>query len=92
MLVEATGLINDEQFGFRADRSSVAPILIMKTLLARASRAHQPFYMCCLDISKAYDNVNHEKLWELCNHMGISGDWLQCIQAIYSNGKVQRHR
>ena len=65
-LLEISHIIKDEQQGFRPDRSCTATILLLKTLMARARKEKQPFYLATLDISKAYDNVNHAKLWEIC--------------------------
>ncbi len=88
-LTEAARLIRDEQQGFRPDRSCTAAVLILKTLLARAAKKKEPFYMACLDISKAYDNVNHDRLWNICERMGIGGDWLKCIKELYKDNKIR---
>ncbi|MCP4159887.1 MAG: RNA-directed DNA polymerase, partial [Deltaproteobacteria bacterium] len=88
-LTEAARLIRDEQQGFRPDRSCSAAVLILKTLLARATIKKEPMYMACLDISKAYDNVNHQRLWEICEKMGIKGEWLDCMKELYKDNKIR---
>ncbi len=88
-LAEATHIIADEQQGFRPDRTCTAAILILKTLMARASKKEEPFYLTTLDISKAYDNVNHNKLWEICEKMGLTGAWLECMKELYKDCRIR---
>ena len=88
-VVEGSKIIGEEQQGFRVDRSCAAAVLILKTLMARANKNKKPFYLACLDIHKAYDNVNHKKLWEICEKMGLGGEWLKCVKELYNNGKIR---
>ena len=43
----------------------------------------RPFYVAYIDISKAYDTVSHEKLWEVLESSGITGTWLKNLQELY---------
>jgi len=84
-LVETTGIVSDEQQGFRTDRSCAAAIIMMKTIIARRMSQKSPFYMACLDISKAYDTVDYQRLWQICESMGITGRWLDNVKELYSD-------
>jgi len=42
-----------------------------------------------LDISKAYDSVNHKALWSICEQLGVKGTWLENVKALYSDNTLQ---
>jgi len=88
-LVEGTGIISDEQQGFRTDRSCAAAIIMLKPMIARRMREQRPFYMACLDISKAYDTVDHQRLWQICQSMGITGTWLDNVRELYTDTYIR---
>jgi len=88
-LVESTGIVSDEQQGFRTDRSCAAAIIMLKTIIARRMSQKRPLYMACLDISKAYDTVDHQRLWQVCELMGISGRWLDNVKELYSDTYIR---
>jgi len=84
-LGEGTGIISDEQQGFRTDRSCAAAIIMLKTMIARRMKDERPFYMACLDISKACDMVDHQRLWQICQLMGITGTWFDNVRELYTD-------
>jgi len=88
-LVEGTGIISDEQQGFRTDRSCAAAIIMLKTMIARRMKDERPFYMACLDIGKVYDTVDHQRLWQICQLMGITGTWLDNVKELYTDTYIR---
>jgi hypothetical protein len=56
---------------------------------AKFSASVRPVHLCFLDIEKAYDSVQHVKLWSRCAELGIGGRFLSTLQAMYS-GKQAR--
>ena len=59
-VVETNKLVSDEQQGGRKDRSCYSTILALKLKIARNKRGGKHMHIAYLDISKAYDTVNHE--------------------------------
>ena len=45
-------------------------------------------YMAFVDIDKAHDNVNREKLWRVLEDYGTEGRLLRTVQPLYENGKA----
>ena len=41
-----------------------------------------------IDIQKAYDSVNREKLWQILKQFGFSDIFIGCIQNLYTNDYV----
>jgi hypothetical protein len=56
---------------------------------AKSPASVRPVHLCFLDIEKAYDSVQHVKLWARCAELGIGGRFLSTLQAMYS-GKQAR--
>jgi len=88
-LVETTGIVSEVQQGFRTDRSCAGAIMIIQMLAGQKNAESKTFYMTSIDISKAYDTVNHEVLWKILEAKGITGPWLQTVQEMYSQGRLQ---
>ncbi len=87
--IEQEHLLEDEQQGFRADRSCHSAALIMDILKQRRLREKKPFHAAYLDISKAYDTVNHKKLFEILEAKGFQGQFLENIKELYSNNRLR---
>ena len=44
----------------------------------RKSKSSRKMYLCFIDYAKAFDSVDHNKLWEILKEMGIP-DHLTCL-------------
>ena len=65
----------DVQAGFRkGTRDQIANI---RWIMEKA-REYQKIYFCFIDCAKAFDCVNHNKLWKILKEMGIP-DHLTCL-------------
>jgi len=58
-------------------------------MIARRMKEKKPFYMACLDISKAYDTVDHQTLWQVCELLGITGKWLENVRELYTDTYIR---
>ena len=88
-VIEEDGIVASEQMGFRTDRSCQGATLILQVMIDRANRNNSPFWWAGLDISKAYDTVNHEALWRILEKKGIGGLWLNTLKSIYDENKIR---
>jgi hypothetical protein len=83
-VIERYGLITEVQNGFRSDRSCMAAITTLNMLMARRTKEEKaPFYVAYIDISKAFDTVDHGRMWEILEKTGITGTWLQNLKELY---------
>eukprot|EP00752_Nemacystus_decipiens_P015185 g13521.t1 len=62
---EANDILPEEQCGFRPGRSTVCMLFVVRRLQELGRRRRIPFYMCFIDLQKAYDSVDRELLWKL---------------------------
>ena len=48
------------------------------TGIEKATESQKKIYICCIDYAKAFDCVDHNKLWKILKEMGIL-DHLTCL-------------
>ena len=54
---------------------------MFKLVLEKKAREFQKnIYFCFIDYAKAFDCVNHNKLWKILKEMGIPFSWETCMQ------------
>ena len=87
--IEKYHLVSDEQHGFRRDRSCYSAIMALKYIMAKHKAKKKELHIAYLDISKAYDTVNHKQLWQICEQSGIQGEWLQNLKSLYEGAKLR---
>ena len=75
--------IVEEQGGFRAKRSTIEQIFILKETIQARKRAKKKTFCCFLDIRKAYDTVFREGLWKCMLDKGIDGKMWRVVKNLY---------
>jgi hypothetical protein len=56
--------------------------------LKRGGASAVPVHLCFIDIERAYDSVQHVKLWASCAKLGIGGRFLSTLQAMYAGKRA----
>ena len=68
----------DVQAGFRKARGTRDQIANTRQIFEKAREFQKNIYFCFMDYTKAFDCVDHNKLWKILNEMGIP-DHLTCL-------------
>ena len=68
----------DVQAGFRKGRVTRDQIANICWIIEKASEFQKNIYFCFIDYAKAFDRVDHNKLWKILQEMGIP-DHLTCL-------------
>ena len=68
----------DVQAGFRKGRGTRDQIANICWITEKAREFQKNIYFCFIDYAKAFDSVDHNKLWTILKEMGIS-DQLTCL-------------
>ena len=68
----------DVQAGFRKDRGTRDQIANIRWIMEKAREFQKNIYFCFMDYAKAFDCVDHNKLWKILKEMGIP-DPLTCL-------------
>ena len=98
IMVEHKKIIPSFQKGFRKHMSTFDNLNILKNVIVRTFKEKKIMIACFLDIKKAYDTVNRDKLIKMLKEIGLQGkifSWLkQFLQprksrVIYENTQSQ---
>ena len=68
----------DVQAGFRKGRGTRDQIANIHWIIKKAREFQRNIYFCLIDYAKAFDCVDHNKLWKILKEMGIP-DHLTCL-------------
>ena len=68
----------DVQVGFRKGRGTRDQIASICCIMEKAREFKKNIYFCFIDYAKAFDCVDHNKLWKILQQMGIP-DHLTCL-------------
>jgi len=68
----------DVQAGFRKGRGTKDQIANIHWIIDKARKFQKNIYFCFIDFAKAFDCMDHNKLWKILQEMGIP-DHLTCL-------------
>ena len=75
--------LSDVQAGFRKDRGTRDQIANIRWIIEKASEFQKNIYLCFFDYAKAFDCVDHNKLWEILQEMEIP-DLICLLRNLYA--------
>ena len=70
--------LHDVQAGVRKGRGTRYQIASIRWIIEKAREFQKHIYFCFIDYAKAFDCVDHHKLWKILKEMGIP-DHLTCL-------------
>ena len=70
--------LSDVQTGFRKGRGTKDQISNIHWIIEKVREFQKNIYFCFIDYTKAFDCVDHNKLWKILKVMGIP-DHLTCL-------------
>ena len=65
----------DVQAGFRKGRGTRDQISNICWIIEKAREFQKDIYFCFIDYAKAFDCVDHNKLWKILKEMGYQTTW-----------------
>ncbi len=77
--------ISPEQAGFVEGRGTRDQIANMRSIIEKAIEFNRPVYACFIDYTKAFDTVQHQKLWNTMVSMGFPKHVIELLRTLYSN-------
>ena len=83
--LNASGILYDRQYGFRKKRTSTQAVLDLVTNLYDNISKNKLFSLVAVDLTKAFDTVNHKILLEKLDYYGIRGICNDLIRSYLSN-------
>ena len=68
----------DVQAGFQQGRGTIHQIANIRSIMEKARESPKNIYFCFIDYTKAFDCVDHNKLWKVLKEMETP-DHLICL-------------
>ena len=74
----------DVQAAFRKGRGTRDQIANICWIIEKAIEFQKNIYFCFIDYAKAFDCVDHNKLWKILKEMGIPGHLTHLLRNLYA--------
>ena len=74
---------SDEQYGFRADRSTNDALIIAESMVGKCLEYNTELWIVSVDLKKAFDRVEHKALFESLRNHGLGENYCQLLREIY---------
>ena len=74
----------DVQAGFRKGRETRDQIANIRWIIKTAREFQKNMYFCFIDYAKAFDSVDHKKLWKILQEMGIPDHLTFLLRNLYA--------
>ena len=75
----------DVQAGFRKGRGSRDKIVNIHWIIEKAREFQKNIYFCCIDYTKAFDCVDHNKLWNILKEKAIPDHLICLLRNLYTS-------
>ena len=76
--------LSDVQVGFRKCRGTRDQIANIFWIIRKAREFQKNIYFCLTDYAKAFDCVDHNKLWKILKKMGIPDHLTFLLRNLYA--------
>jgi exonuclease III len=86
---EESGLISEEQSGFRKKEEAVAQAVALAEIVRRRWIKGKLTYGAFIDFKKAYDRVYHGLLFRILENSGIRGVFLELVKTMYRETRYE---
>ena len=80
----------DVQAGFRKGRGTRDQIANTRWIIEKAREFQKNIYFCFIDYAKAFDCVDHNKLWKILKEMGIPEHLTCLLRNLYAGSNSQK--
>ena len=74
----------DVQAGFRKGRGTRDQIVNIRWIIEKAREFQKNIYFCFIDYAKAFDCVDHNKLWKILQEMEITNHLTCLLRYLYA--------
>jgi len=78
----------DVKAGFRKGRGTRDQIANISWIIEKAREFQKNIYFCFIDYAKAFDCVDHNKIWKLLKEMGIPDHLICLLRNLYAGQEV----
>ena len=77
-------VLPESQCGFWRGRSTIDMIFVARQLQEKCCEQHQDLYMAFVDLTKAFDAVNRDLLWNILRKFGCPPTFIAILQQFHA--------
>ena len=77
---DAKGLLPEEQWGFRPDRSTTDMMFVVRRLQETRQKARVSLFVCFIDLQKGYDTVDRTLLRQVLTRIELPPQMIAVIR------------
>ena len=77
-------VLSESQCGFRSGRSTIDMIFVALQLQEKCCEQHQELYLAFVDMTKAFDTVNRDLLWNILRKFGCPPTFIAILQQFHT--------
>ena len=77
-------VLPESQCGFRHERNTIDMIFVARLLQEKCREQHQDLYMAFVDLTKAFDTVNQDLLWNILRKFGCPPTFIAILQQFHT--------
>ena len=77
-------ILPESQCGFRRGRSTIDMIFVARQLQEKCREQHQDLYLAFVDLTKAFDTVNRDLLWNILRKFGCPPTFIAILQQFHT--------
>ena len=78
-------VLPESQCGFRRDRSTIDMIFVARLLQEKCREQHKDLYLAFIDLTKAFDTVNREILWNVLSKCGCPPKFMAILRGFHND-------
>ena len=77
-------ILPESQCGFRRDRSTIDMIFVARLLQEKCREQHKDLYIAFIDLTKAFDTVNRDILWNILSKCGCPPKFMAILKGFHT--------
>uniref|UniRef100_W5NAB6 Reverse transcriptase domain-containing protein n=1 Tax=Lepisosteus oculatus TaxID=7918 RepID=W5NAB6_LEPOC len=75
----------DSQAGFKRGRGTRDHITNLRWIMEKCHEHQKNIYICFINYSKAFDCIEHDKLWKALQELGVPAHLIQLLRSFYKD-------
>ena len=86
--VDKENMISKNQIGFRKNFRTADHLITLKAIVKKyVTKGQNKLYACFIDLRKAYDSIDHKKLFNHLRKLGLNGKLIDLVENFYEKTK-----